>query len=553
MANYTKLKDFLSQLIGPSYAQDATGALVQESLERVLDTIIDGGRLFKGIATPATNPHTPDADVFYIAYQDGTYTNFGGITVKDHVAVIYNLPSGEWNYQNLTLNESGIKKYAPGGSAPEKPSLIPITHFELVRMICAGELIPGQKYLIEDYAYGAYLPGYPLEDNYSEDFTCTVIQQLSSEAPTMLVVEAVSPIAIAEEATIFYPVSAGVVVTASVRYCPMQPNTQIPPWLMLDPARVDFPLTERRDHNGRTIYIYKAPERRIYTYGYLRENDYFGFLDEEGNPLPHEYPVQVFANNVWNGFTGAVTWMRDEFGNEAPFDFKLYQFTNFSKSFFSMLNLDGPSAVRPLISSGHNIVYHDFCPMFVGSAVNVEISSSVGFLDRTAYSSLDNCLFRGYLTHASVRNVILPQSSLVANYSTVMGSGKISYASLSESLDYGTYVFENDVVTKIGTRSVTMENLGTIKGGAAFSEIRPTLIKIRARGLSDDTGQFTVNVINDQTRALVSNCVFSKKMAADTQSITLEWIAEAGVGYTLYIQGANGTLQDTFVIRDVLG
>ena len=38
---------------------------------------------FAGIATPTTNPGTPDGPVFYIANGKGTYTNFGGIDVTE--------------------------------------------------------------------------------------------------------------------------------------------------------------------------------------------------------------------------------------------------------------------------------------------------------------------------------------------------------------------------------------------------------------------------------------------------------------------------------------
>lgn len=40
------------------------------------------GYLFKGIALPATNPGTPDQNVFYIG-EAGTYPNFGGATIPD--------------------------------------------------------------------------------------------------------------------------------------------------------------------------------------------------------------------------------------------------------------------------------------------------------------------------------------------------------------------------------------------------------------------------------------------------------------------------------------
>lgn len=53
------------------------------------------GYLFKGIAVPTDNPGTPDQNVFYIASQMGTYTNFGGLVVADgEVAILrYN---GSW-------------------------------------------------------------------------------------------------------------------------------------------------------------------------------------------------------------------------------------------------------------------------------------------------------------------------------------------------------------------------------------------------------------------------------------------------------------------------
>lgn len=51
---------------------------------------------FAGIATPATNPGTPDGPVFYIATQAGTYSNFGGIEVANKEAVILWWRNGSW-------------------------------------------------------------------------------------------------------------------------------------------------------------------------------------------------------------------------------------------------------------------------------------------------------------------------------------------------------------------------------------------------------------------------------------------------------------------------
>lgn len=44
---------------------------------------ISKNALFAGIATPTTDPGTPDGHVFYIATEAGTYSNFNGISVSD--------------------------------------------------------------------------------------------------------------------------------------------------------------------------------------------------------------------------------------------------------------------------------------------------------------------------------------------------------------------------------------------------------------------------------------------------------------------------------------
>ena len=57
---------------------------------QALETTINKKVSFAGIATPTTNPGTPDGPVFYIANGKGTYTNFGGIDVtEDEVIILY--------------------------------------------------------------------------------------------------------------------------------------------------------------------------------------------------------------------------------------------------------------------------------------------------------------------------------------------------------------------------------------------------------------------------------------------------------------------------------
>ena len=59
------------------------------SLQSLID-ILNSGYQFMGVATPETNPGTPDQKVFYIANGKGTYPTFGGIEVsEDEVVILY--------------------------------------------------------------------------------------------------------------------------------------------------------------------------------------------------------------------------------------------------------------------------------------------------------------------------------------------------------------------------------------------------------------------------------------------------------------------------------
>ena len=51
---------------------------------------------FAGIATPATNPGTPDGPVFYIATTAGNYSNFGNIEISKGESAILNWNEGTW-------------------------------------------------------------------------------------------------------------------------------------------------------------------------------------------------------------------------------------------------------------------------------------------------------------------------------------------------------------------------------------------------------------------------------------------------------------------------
>ena len=94
MGNYEELKQAVSDVIKTNGDQEITGAVLQNALLTIISTI-GTNATFAGIATPETNPGTPDQNVFYIASQDGTYSNFGGVTLNGEV-VIFTNKNGNW-------------------------------------------------------------------------------------------------------------------------------------------------------------------------------------------------------------------------------------------------------------------------------------------------------------------------------------------------------------------------------------------------------------------------------------------------------------------------
>ena len=78
MANWSNLKASVAEVIKTNGNQEITGAVLQNVLNNIISNVGENAS-FVGVATPSTNPGTPDGNVFYIASESGTYSNFGGI------------------------------------------------------------------------------------------------------------------------------------------------------------------------------------------------------------------------------------------------------------------------------------------------------------------------------------------------------------------------------------------------------------------------------------------------------------------------------------------
>lgn len=122
--NYEQLKAAIAAVIKTNGNNEITGALMQQVLQSIVSQIGQNGT-FAGIATPATNPGTPDQNVFYLASESGVYPNFAGYTLEaGHIAVFAN-DSGAWTASSIEVGSSVIGGFVALDSIadlPESPS-----------------------------------------------------------------------------------------------------------------------------------------------------------------------------------------------------------------------------------------------------------------------------------------------------------------------------------------------------------------------------------------------------------------------------------------------
>lgn len=94
MANYDTLKATIDAYIRANGVKAITGPVLNGVLRAMVDSV-SGGLLFKGIANPAGDPGTPDQNVFFLATDAGTYTNYGGAVLDGKHAAFF-VWAGSW-------------------------------------------------------------------------------------------------------------------------------------------------------------------------------------------------------------------------------------------------------------------------------------------------------------------------------------------------------------------------------------------------------------------------------------------------------------------------
>lgn len=103
---YSQLKSAITSVIKENGNEEITGQLMQDALIAIINALGLGFQ-FMGKATPATDPGTPDARVFYIAFESGSYSNFGGVTLDGKSLALF-LFSDNWSTITIDVPTSAV-------------------------------------------------------------------------------------------------------------------------------------------------------------------------------------------------------------------------------------------------------------------------------------------------------------------------------------------------------------------------------------------------------------------------------------------------------------
>lgn len=108
MANYSDLIQTINDNIKANGNQEITGPVLNAVLQAMV-TALGEGYQFMGVATPTTNPGTPDGRVFYLALTEGTYTNFGSTVLEKGMIGVFRYDTA-WHYDTYKLGSEGGNK-----------------------------------------------------------------------------------------------------------------------------------------------------------------------------------------------------------------------------------------------------------------------------------------------------------------------------------------------------------------------------------------------------------------------------------------------------------
>lgn len=110
MGKWSNLATAVAAVIRANGNHEITGQVLQNVLLNIISNLGNFAS-FAGMATPSTNPGTPDGPVYYFATQAGTYTNFGALVLDGSCYILY------WNGMVWSSTKIGLPTTAEVTSA----------------------------------------------------------------------------------------------------------------------------------------------------------------------------------------------------------------------------------------------------------------------------------------------------------------------------------------------------------------------------------------------------------------------------------------------------
>ena len=100
MSQYNELKAAVENaVIWDNGENQITGNIMLSVLLTIINSL-GAEYQFVDVATPATNPGTPDQQVFYLAVEKGVYSNFGGVELDGSQVGVFVYDSA-WHLRSL--------------------------------------------------------------------------------------------------------------------------------------------------------------------------------------------------------------------------------------------------------------------------------------------------------------------------------------------------------------------------------------------------------------------------------------------------------------------
>ena len=177
MAKYQNLINSISSVIRTNGNNEITGQILQDVLKSIVN-VVGANPTYGGVAHPADNPGTPEGGVVYIASDEGTYVNFGGLTLasnelavlvwngtswsKEFVANIADLDDKSVIQMDLTAMEQGTMSIRADGTYSKGAATSGFVRLKKSAMHLNAKTIIKIKSGVQLYIGGMYDDGTPV-------------------------------------------------------------------------------------------------------------------------------------------------------------------------------------------------------------------------------------------------------------------------------------------------------------------------------------------------------------------------------------------------------